>query len=301
MFQPKYWCKNCKTFVRDTKLEKANHEASPKHQGNIKRFLRDLHRSHERDEREKQRAKDEVNRLNGVVSGSSAGLGQEAQGSGAPWRRKPAVPPPTANGPRQATPAERRQQLAQLAEMGIAVPEEFRRDMAMAGDWQVISEKPVYDPVNEKEEAADDVEDVKPAGLNIGVRKRRHEGPEEEEDDGEIQARGAWGSKFHTYPDPRGQDGQEDLDLLLGKTGVNKLTGGGTTKHNSGDESIPVPPSVGAAQTIKQDPDAPPIEQDIGETKPSSSRNIVIKPDSDFPEQVGIVFKKRKLKPIRNK
>ena len=28
--KPKYWCKHCKTYVRDTKLEKANHEATPK-------------------------------------------------------------------------------------------------------------------------------------------------------------------------------------------------------------------------------------------------------------------------------
>ena len=43
---PKYWCKHCGIYVRDTKLERTNHEATGKHQGALKRFLRDLHRGH---------------------------------------------------------------------------------------------------------------------------------------------------------------------------------------------------------------------------------------------------------------
>ena len=77
---PKYWCKHCSTFVRDTKLERANHDATAKHQNAVNRALRDLHRNHEREERDKERAKREVDRLNGVVSG--AGSGSQASGSG---------------------------------------------------------------------------------------------------------------------------------------------------------------------------------------------------------------------------
>ncbi len=70
--QPKYWCKHCKTYVRDTKLERTNHDATPKHQGNLKRFLKDLHRGHEKDEKDKERAKAEVARLNGLPVGSGS-------------------------------------------------------------------------------------------------------------------------------------------------------------------------------------------------------------------------------------
>ncbi|PHH60763.1 hypothetical protein CDD82_2238 [Ophiocordyceps australis] len=65
---PKYWCKHCSCYVRDTKLERQNHEATARHQGAIKRSLRELHRTHEREERDKERARREIARLNGVVS-----------------------------------------------------------------------------------------------------------------------------------------------------------------------------------------------------------------------------------------
>ncbi|KAI4201986.1 MAG: hypothetical protein LQ350_002891 [Teloschistes chrysophthalmus] len=216
---PKYWCKHCKTFVRDTKLEKTNHEASPKHQGNIKRFLRDLHRGHEREERDMDRAKSEVERLNGVVAGTpTAGtLG------GAPWtKQQTAIPsaPSTAKAP----PAERKAQMAKLAEMGVAVPEDFRREMAMAGDWQTLAERPVWSESVKKEEGLlEDFKDFKPdPTLNIGVRKRKHggEGEEEEEEEeeattGSVARRKGWGSVVRRYPGSAADDKDDDLDALL--------------------------------------------------------------------------------------
>lgn len=316
IYQPKYWCKHCKTFVRDTKLEKANHDATPKHQGNIKRFLRDLHRGHERDEREKQRAKDEVNRLNGVVSGSGTGSGQvEAQNTGAPWRRKPAIRPPTMAITRHATLAERRQQVARLAEMGVAVPEEFRREMAMAGDWQVVSERPLYGPgiKGEKEEGGGE-EQKYSNGLNIGVRKRKYGGQEEDDEVAEMGARRAWGSMIHTYPDPRTQNGQEDLDSLLGKTKLNRLredldndhTSGGGGSASSQTPAINVPqPGIDGASSNESPTSISPIKQeDTDETKPVSYLDGLkpLKEDPDGPEQQpAVVFKKRKAKPIRHK
>ncbi|KAL2051925.1 hypothetical protein ABVK25_007840 [Lepraria finkii] len=207
---PKYWCKHCKIFVRDTKLEKTNHEATPKHQGNLKRFLRDLHKGHELEERDKQRAKDEVDRLNGVLSGS----GSKAP----PWKGKSVRPAPTAS--MQATPADRKKQLAQLVELGVAVPEDFRKEMAMAGDWQTTSQRLIYDTVKEKEVN----EDVKTGGLNIGVRKRKFES-QEEEAAGETVVRRGWGSTIRTYPGIGG-DGDDDLDTLLKTTKALKSGGG---------------------------------------------------------------------------
>ena len=64
---PSYWCKFCSIYVRETPIERKNHEASAKHQNNIQRSLRDLHKNKEREDRDKQRAKDEVARLNGVL------------------------------------------------------------------------------------------------------------------------------------------------------------------------------------------------------------------------------------------
>src|ERR1700743_2697962 len=78
--QPKYWCKFCKVYVRDTKLERSQHEATGRHQGAIQKSLRDLHKGQEREQREAQRAKDEVARLNGMVGGSAASKSSSASG-----------------------------------------------------------------------------------------------------------------------------------------------------------------------------------------------------------------------------
>ena len=290
--------------------------------------------------REKQRAKDEVNRLNGVVSGSSPGAAsQEPQSNsaaGAPWRRKPTFHPPSSSNDtrQQATPAERRRQLAQLAEMGIAVPEEFRGDLAVAGDWQVVSERVIHDDSTvkkeeeEQEEGRDEESKCAVAeGLNIGVRKRKyevHEAQDEEEanEAGEMmQAWKGWGlgSRLHTYPaDSRGEE--EDLDSLLGKTKVRIKD----ERNGAASGSLPSPPPhspppVDQAQretdTVPTNPDShrnPLIKQeDADDTKPllpavsgRSNNNPNIKEDPDGlapPEQPGIVFKKRKAKPIRNR
>ena len=292
--KPKYWCKHCKTFVRDTKLEKTNHEATPKHQGNLKRFLRDLHKGHEREEREKQRAKDEVDRLNGVVSGT----GSKAP----PWERKSTIP--AASASRQATPADRKKQLAQLAELGVAVPEDFRKEMAMVGDWQTTSERLIYDTVKTEEDSGD----VKPEGLNIGVRKRKFEGQEEEEEAGERVVRRGWGSTVRAYP---GQDDDQDLDALLMTTKILKREGaiegnvptdpssqfGGITKKFAQKEASLV---AADGQIIKREnslenvvlPDGTP-EKDVAEAP-------TIKQEDDA-ASMGVVFKKRKAQPIRQK
>ena len=299
--QPKYWCKHCKTFVRDTKLEKTNHEATPKHQGNLKRFLRELHKGHEREARDKQRAKDEVDRLNGVVSAS------RPQKEGAPWERRSAIPPAIAGGNQQATPADRKRQLAQLAEMGVAVPEDFRREMAMAGDWQITSERPVYDNDFAKKE---EPEDVKPGGLNVGIRKRKFEGQEEEEEAGETVVRRGWGSTIRAYPGSGGDE--DDLDALL--HGTKRVVGGGeglqspASRRSSGLEQVD---SHGTPKEIQPDLNSPTIKQEepaeSGRMSGTSTNEIVVEtPQQSFKQEEdspgsGVTFKKRKAKPIRQR
>ena len=299
--QPKYWCKHCKTFVRDTKLEKSNHEATPKHQGNLKRFLRDLHKGHEREARDKQRAKDEVDRLNGVVSASPSKI------EGAPWERRSAIPPAAAGGNRQATPADRKRQLTQLAEMGVAVPEDFRREMAMAGDWQTTSERPVYDNDFAKKEEA---EDVKPGGLNVGIRKRKFEGQEEEEEASETVVRRGWGSTIRAYPGP-GVD-EDDLGALLKST--KRVVGGseGLQSPASGrSPGLEQADSHSRAKELQHGLDSPTIKKeepsDSGGVSDTTRNEIAVeipqqslKQEEDSPDS-GVTFKKRKAKPIRQR
>ncbi|KAL9134413.1 MAG: hypothetical protein Q9175_004409, partial [Cornicularia normoerica] len=293
---PKYWCKHCKTFVRDTKLEKTNHEATPKHQGNLRRFLRDLHKGHERDERDKQRAKDEVDRLNGVVSASGSKSGR------APWERRPAIPPPSIGVNRQATSADRKRQLAQLAEMGVAVPDDFRREMAMAGDWQTTSERVIYD--NDFMKKEEDSEDVKHGGLNVGVRKRKFEGQEEEEEAGEMVIRKDWGSTIRTYPGAEGDE--DDLNTLLNTTKTVTREGEGSQTLEFGRLSRPEQADSHATTKGSQpNLELPAIRKEElagfgGVPDTSSIQTAVLKQEENAPDS-GVVFKKRKAKPIRQK
>ncbi|KIW31991.1 uncharacterized protein PV07_03575 [Cladophialophora immunda] len=194
---PKYWCKHCSTYVKDTPFERKQHEGTAKHQNNLKRFLRDIQNSHERGEREKERAKSEVERLKGVAGGDTNRPSSPSHPSSTQSAHTASKPP---TGP-QST-ADRKRQWAQLAEMGIQVPEEFRSEMAMAGDWQVMSKQTIDETPSE-------------APLSIGVKKRKYEGQDEDEEEkkeaGEAVVRRGWGAATKRYP---GQD-KADLDELL--------------------------------------------------------------------------------------
>ncbi|KAL8666953.1 MAG: hypothetical protein Q9168_007378 [Polycauliona sp. 1 TL-2023] len=288
---PKYWCKHCKTFVRDTKLEKTNHEATPKHQGNIKRFLRDLHRGHEREEREKDKAKSEVERLNGVISGSSS-----ATKGGPPWERQTAAS--LSSGAREATPAERKAQLARLAEMGIAVPENFRRDMAMAGDWQTISQRRIEDRVK-NEDGLEDFKDFKPdLSLNVGVRKRKFEGQEEEEEAVAAVVRKGWGSTTRGYP---GSDGgvQEDLDSLLNKATTSQPLDRGNPAEPLLQPGVePMASQEGGSTTVPKISIKKEVSDSLDLERPPeqvASADILVKEEDSLQEPV-VMFKKRRSK-----
>lgn len=173
--------------MRDTPFERRQHESTAKHQTNLKRFLRDIQNNHERDEREKQKAKAEVERLNKLTGGGTA---QQAVASPTPTIRKSTTGALTA--------ADQKRQWSQLAEMGIQVPDQLRGEMAMAGGWQVVP-KPKPE------------EDAEEESLSVGIRKRKLEESDEEEQKITRSSRNAWGRTPKSYSD---QDSSA-LDALL--------------------------------------------------------------------------------------
>ena len=178
----------------------------------------------------------------------------------------------------------------------------------MAGDWQTISQTPAFENVKKEE----DTKDVKPplvtgdtSKISIGVRKRRFEGQEEEEEAGEKVVRKGWGSKIRAYP---GASNDLDLDALLKKTNIPAPadTGQGDDRGEAvpsvpGEQSDDIHGREGAASL-----NATPIKREESETDtvianldaPVGGQNI--KHEDDVPTE-GIVFKKRKAKPIRQK
>lgn len=253
---PRYWCKFCSTFVKDTKFEKQQHEATGKHIGSVQRALRNLHKDHERGDREKQRAKDEVARLNGIVTG------------------KP-VPPRSFSRPggdsvqqsqRQLNPEERKRHVAQLADMGVAIPEEYRKDMAIAGDWQTLSGTRANKSKNERKDA-----------LSHGVRKRKQEDVENEEEESAVldqPHQPSWGSRFKSYTS------NDDKSLDIGSLMQVPLV-----KKQEEDDIKPVIKKEESITEPSLDHPPPAVPADI---------TAQVKDEDDITAPV--VFKKRKAK-----
>jgi hypothetical protein len=253
----------------------------------LKRFLRDIHRGHEKEEKDKERAKNEVARLNGLVYGSGGG---ESSSSGFGRGPTPSTPKP------QATPSQRKQQVAQLAELGISIPDEFRGEMAMAGEWQVTSQR-ILEPEGEGEK--------KPEAIGFGVRKRAAE----EEDEEVVQAKKSkWGSAYRKHPEMNAED--DDLDALLSKATATKPAGGALEVKPEGPsivkeevvkletvDGVQIKPDPEQTPSIKQEPflDERPLP---GET--TAAPDFDIKNEGGQPAG-GVVFKKRKAKNIRQK
>lgn len=134
-----------------------------------------------------------MNRLAGVPNSSS----------------KSPTPTPASTKQSKSTPttlsaADQKRQWAQLAEMGISIPEHARAEMAMAGDWQVTARK--IDPGTILDNNFDD-------NLNVGIRKRKFEDDEEREEAGETVVRKGWGSTTKVYPNTK--QPADDLGALL--------------------------------------------------------------------------------------
>lgn len=330
---PKYWCKHCSVFVRDTKLERQNHDATAKHQGGVKRALRDLHRGHEKEEREKDRAKREIERLNGVVSSSSSSAAaggstpgtstftSSAPGTGANATRPRLGGAGTATG---ALPeSERKRQAEQLASLGVSLPDEFRRDLAMAGDWQVTSTTVVQERPD----------DAKSGAIARGVHKRERTEDQLEEEaavKGLFKKSRRWGRDSRTV----GGDGAgQDLDALLSggltvkkkeegeeeqREKVEKREEDGDVKEE--DDSGPSVKTEEEQPPIKEEPSdepgpipaevpttATPPAEDAGAEAKSGGPVIKTEDGDGAPERTGgadtpaVVFKKRKPKNIRQK
>jgi hypothetical protein len=280
--QPRYWCKQCKIFIRDTAFEKTQHEASPKHQGSLRRFLNQIHKDNEQQQRDSQRAKTEVERLRQAVSGDKGG---EAP----PSRRN--APPASKPTQRPASLEERKKQIAQLAQMGVAVPQEYRAEMALAGEWQTTSETRI-----EPQQGLDG------PTKSVGVRKRKHEGEEEEDEHAsEPVVNKGWGSRMRQYP---GAPDDGDLDDLLASTQDIKKTKTFTPKVELVEqETTPEEPTHTAkkedapTKLETQDTDEPTVVK-MEKPNPSSEPATEEKPPSEDAAP-GVVFKKRKPKTMR--
>ncbi|KAK2597689.1 hypothetical protein N8I77_012458 [Diaporthe amygdali] len=302
---PKYWCKNCSVYVRDTKLERQNHEATAKHQGAIKRALRDLHRGHEREEREKERAKREIERLNGVVSSDGSGSTSTANAASSSRPRPGASSGGGGGGGAGSlSEAERKRQAEQLASLGVSLPDEFRKDLAMAGDWQVTSTTIVTE-----------TDENNPGASARGVHKRERTEEEIEEEKaikGLFKKPRRWGRDSRTVA---GDGDSADLDALLSGGLVVKKQEEDTVKKEEDSEPAAEPVSVKKEEhepsPIKKEPldeGVSALAEDGTDTSPKADppalkteHGASAAGSAGAQDVPAVAFKKRKPKNIRQK
>lgn len=269
-FQPNYWCKFCSVYVKDTKFERAQHEATGRHQGSIQRSLRGLHREQEIEKRNQARAQAEVARLNGLVPSASGASVATGVGGKPTFEKRPE---------KKATVEDRKRQWEQLAAMGVAMPTAARGDLGIAGEWKTVSEE-VVGEVNEDGE-------FKATALNKGVRKRPIDEEEEEQKAaGElITKKKGWGNTFKSFPGSKG--GDDDIESLFGKKKpavetqpeVKKEEHDGGVKAEADDDAD--------TKALKDIPTAE-------EAKARATEVEVKKEEEDAPTAPAVVFKKRK-------
>ncbi|KAJ5206062.1 Zinc finger U1-type [Penicillium cf. griseofulvum] len=280
---PRYWCKQCKIFIRDTPFEKTQHEASPKHQGSLKRFLRQIHNDNEQKLKDSQRAKTEVERLRQAVGGGSS-TDKDKDGA------KGSAPPAPKFTERPASLEERKKQMAQLVAMGVAIPQEFRADMAVAGDWQTTSETPV-----------EVKQGLEGPTKSVGVRKRKLEGEEEDEHAPEPVVNKGWGSRMRLYPGAQEDEGLDDLFASTKDIKRTKTISPKVELDTQETAEQPTPTAKTEDNPIK--PEAQETNESI-EVKTEEPAQSSVEPVIEEKRQSedaapGVVFKKRKPKVMR--
>ncbi|KAI5839900.1 hypothetical protein DFP73DRAFT_580187 [Morchella snyderi] len=314
---PKYYCKHCKTFVVDTPVSKKNHDASPKHQGALKRFLRDLHRTTEREATAATAAKREVARLNALVSGPSSSSSSSSTGLPAPTFK----PAPA----RAATEDERKRHLKELESLGVALPDEARRELAMVGDWTAAAAAEA--PGERTTTTAGGREkEVGGGGEKERLRaelKRKHDAEEQERrwDAMDEDERAMRGFRIQTRTYPPGGAGAAGGRVGGFRPMVFKGKGkaGGEVKKEEEEEEKGVVKKEEEEAAVKkeeeeEEDEVPRIKKEetdmegVVDVKAEVDANEapaaeVVKKEKEEPENVsdGIVFKKRKVKNIRKR
>ena len=268
MKQPKYWCKFCSVYVKDTKFERAQHEATGRHQGNIQRSLKGLHRQQENEQRNKARAQAEVARLNGLVPSSSTPAVATGLGDKPTFEKRPE---------KKATIDDRKRQWEQLVAMGINVPEAARGDMAIAGEWKKVSEAVVGEVTEDGE--------FKAMSLNKGVRKRMIDEEEEEQKAaGElITKKKGWGHTYKTFPGSRGAE--DDIESLFGKKTSRPERDMSVKEEIKEEDGVKAENEDANSKTLH---DIPTAEEAEATAEPSARK------EEDATTAPTVVFKKRK-------
>jgi hypothetical protein len=189
---------------------------------------------------------------------------------------------------KQATAEDRRRQMQQLLDLGVAIPEEYQAGLAAPGVWQSVSKQPAEDKGPE--------EDVKPSARATSGKKRKHDNDEEEERDGSVYIqRKGWGSRMKTYP----KSGQvDDLDALLGAP--IQLKSETVAARQEKEEASSSTEDGEEKKVVKEEEQYESSRINASEDAAMVPNVAKVEPEADA-VPTGIVFKKRKSKLTKDK
>jgi hypothetical protein len=175
---------------------------------------------------------------------------------------------------KQATMEDRKRQMSQLAAMGVAVPGELLPDLALAGEWTVVSEKVVGE---------------KP--LSMGVHKRKLEDLEEEarEKEAEIitrERKKGWGNNLKSFPGKRGGGEEGEVEALF------KMVGKRAKREDEGEDEVK------KEEVVIKGESPPDALHDIPTAEEAKSNHVEtdvpLKEEEEAASMPTVVFKKRK-------
>ncbi|KAL9091209.1 MAG: hypothetical protein Q9159_001504 [Coniocarpon cinnabarinum] len=278
---PRIWCKHCHAFYRDTPLDTRQHNNTGKHQSALQRSIRNLHKTTEREERDSARAKAEIERLNGVVSGAPVTKQNNIKNGGKTT---------DSGNAGSLSEGDRKRQIAQLAAMGVAVPEEYRREMAIASEWQTVSTRRLNEIGNgvKEEDGEDTKEGQEGWESSRGVRRRREEDDEDGEGDEGRRAgpkngreRLGWGRRVKRYKEI---EDEVDIEALMGKKEAEAdkakdEVAKGNPKHETGDEESHKDANEEAerAENVANAVDGEDVKGEDGAEAPLTEKAVVFK------------------------
>lgn len=275
-------------FVVDTPVSKKNHDASLKHQGSLKRFLRDLHRTNEKEQSAAAAAKREVARLNSIVGSKGGSSGASSSTSVA--SSSIYAPPPA---PRGTNEEERKRQLKELEALGVALPDEARRELAMVGDWTETAVVQGEREMTGKEKVQVELAKQQKRKFEEEEKERKWNAMDEDE-----RAMRGFSIQTKTYPGQGGELGEEFVPIVFkgkGKMTENKAAGEAVVKEEEASEiKVKHEEDAGEVPAIKEEVEAAGI--DI-----KTEGGVEVKKEESESIGDGLVFKKRKVKNIRKR
>lgn len=162
-----YYCDYCKLYVRNDAFNRRQHEASPRHQGALKRQVRDIHRKSEREAREALYVKKELARIGGKVAEPSLTASEVPKPINIGTRPKKTQQPETLDD-------------AEVSRLALAA-------QAIPGQWSSVSTaedeastvKEAFDDEAEEDEKKPDMDLLEPQLIELS-QKRRRDGADED-------------------------------------------------------------------------------------------------------------------------